>query len=176
MTTMTRPTAATTSDDVVLDRMAADLCSGTYFQRHATASRSARGYRPPLTRSAWSHAMTTIARMASQSDAFAQIAAGILGRVNLYGTRPEAAAQVYEAAAAVLADGFDDVIGRSGPEPGRFSDHQRDFTLAERISLAYWLAEATAPMVDCVPSVGWVVTGLAARHRVRTTDFPSLIG
>lgn len=157
----TTPATTRSADDAkVIARVRDDLMSGAYFSRHAASHRSAIGYRPPLNRNDWAHAMKTLAEMATECDSLAQVAHTIMGRVNLYGTRPEACAQIFERAAEALREGFDDVIGRAAPGAGRFSDHQRDFNLRERVLLAYWLEAATAPMQDCVPGVGWCVAAI----------------
>lgn len=163
-------------DVAVIERVRENLLDGTFFRNAAASGRSALGYRPVLNRADWSHAMTTLGKMAAQSDAMAQIASQIMGKVNLYGTRPSASAQIYEAAAIALANEYDDIVGRSGPEAGRYSDHHREFSLRERVSLAYWLAEATAPMQDCVPGVGWCVTAIARAEGIHPSpvNFPHL--
>jgi hypothetical protein len=158
--TTTPASLRSAADEKAITRVRDDLMSGAYFSRHASSHRSAIGYRPVLNHRDWAHAMKTIAEMAAESDSLAQVAHTIMGRVNLYGTRPEACAQIFEAAAEALRNGFDDVVGRSGPEAGRYSDHQRTFTLRERVLVAYWLEAATAPMQDCVPGVGWCVDAI----------------
>lgn len=168
--TYTDPTGAPYGPDHTarLEQYAQDLMSGRVFRLHAASARSARGYRPPMHRDDWSHAMATIARMAHQSDALAQVASKILGRVNLYGTRALADAQIWERAAEALEDGFDDVIGRAGPEAGRFKDHQHPYTLHQRLSVLAWVTEATAKLQDSVPGLGWCASALIRAHQVRT--------
>lgn len=159
-TTLTEKTAG------AVTKMRADLLSGTYFGRGAISARSAYGYRPPLTSREWSHAMKTVAAIANGSDPLAQVATQILGSVNLYGTRPEAMAQIYEAAAVAIRREYDDVIGRSGPEGGRWSSHHRAFNLRECVLLALWLNEATSKMQDGIPGVGWVMQLIIDEERI----------
>lgn len=156
----------------VIEQTLANLRSGRYFRLHAASGRSAIGCRPPTSRHAWSHCIVTVGRMAAESDALAQVATAILGHVNLYGTHPEADAQVFEAAAGALDKGFDDVIGRAGPEAGRHRDHHRDFSLAERVLVAYWLATATAGFAECVPGVGWALDAIARAHGIHVSHVP----
>lgn len=144
-----------------LDGYKQDLLSGRVFALHAASARSSYGYRPPIGRTQWATCMERLARMAAQSDRLAQVANMILGRVNLYGTAPQAEAAVYERAGEALAKGFDDVIGRAGPEAGRHSDHQHEFSLADRVAVAYWLEYATRPFSSCVPGVGWCLSNIA---------------
>lgn len=146
-----------------LEEQAADLVSGKNFYRHAASARSRYGYEPPLSRRQWAECMAALANMAAQSDALAQVASGI--RVNLYGTASQAQAAVWEGAAKAVAAGYDDVIGRSGPEGGRYK--VRPYTLHQAISMAYYLEEAAAPFASHVPGVGWVTAALARREGVR---------
>jgi hypothetical protein len=159
MTSATR----TDADARVIDRYRERLLSGQTFALTAMSHRSRRGYMPPISRRDWAACMETVARMARRSDALAQIAVKI--RPNLYGTAADASAHVWESAGAVLARGFDDVIGRAGPEAGRFSDHQRDYTLAERVEVACWLTRACKPF-DPSSTIGWALEALADECRV----------
>jgi hypothetical protein len=152
----------------------ADLLSGAVFARHAASDRSVIGYAPPTSRDVWSHAISTVGRMAAESDALAQVAAAIVGRVNLYQTNHECHAQVWEGAAIAIRKGYDDVIGRSGPEPGRHKDHQRPFNIHEIVQVAYWLNEATARGGSSAPAIGWCLDAIARAHRVRTPRTPSI--
>lgn len=149
-------------DAPVIERVNNDLLSGRYFALVAASERSRYGYQPPINRAAYAHCIETLSRMAARSDRLAQIAVACIVRVNLYGTNGEERAHVYEAAGVALARGFDDVIGRAGPEAGRHSEHQHEFTLADRVALAYWLDEATSKFQSGVPGVGWCVSRIAA--------------
>lgn len=160
-------TQNTTGPEHVIDRVRGELLTGQTFLLIARSERSVPLGRPPITRQAWGHCIATLGLMAARSDAFAQIAAAILGRVNLYGTDHEERGHVYQAAAEALAKGFDDVIGRTGPGAGRASAYQRDYTLAERIELVWWLNEATRHMQSgSVPAVGWTLQALTEREHV----------
>lgn len=158
----------TITTDPKVQRYEADLLDGTVFARHAESARSAYGYRPCLDRRAWSHAVTTIGQMAARSDALAQVAAAILPGLtrNTYTTRPEASAAIYEGAAAAIRAGYDDVIGRSGPEAGRHSDHQRPFRIDEVVLIAYYLIEATRYMAESVVGPGWALAAVREQHDV----------
>ena len=155
-----------TSTSAVIERVRDDLMTGRYFTLHAASQRSRYGYHPVVSRRGWAHALGTLARMAEQSDMLAQIAVAVVGRVNLYGTDPEECAHIYEAAVAALAAQYDDVVGRSGPDGGRYN--LRDYTLAERIQLAAWLGEATRLMdASHAHGVGWAVAAIADAESVR---------
>jgi hypothetical protein len=181
MTTYTRPDGAEYSeqDAARIEETRERLLSGRTFSMSAAGYRSAYGYRPPCGRDQYAHVVQTLGRMAAQSDSFAQIAAAILnGGLNPYGNRDELAAKVYEGAAKALASGYDDVIKRASPEPGRYSDAQRGYSLGECILLDYWLAEATAKCASHLPGVGWCVDALARAERVHVNSalYPSLTG
>ena len=147
-----------------LDRYCEDLQSGRTFVLHSQSSRSIRCYEPPLNRSDWGHVMIVVGDMARESDALAQVATSI--RVNLYGTRSLAMASIYDAMFKAVNGEYDDVIGRTGPEPGRPSSHRRKFKLSECISLAYWAKAMTAPLDYCVPGVGWALEALRDKNNV----------
>jgi hypothetical protein len=75
-----------------------------------------------------------------------------------------------------VSAGYDDVIGRAGPDAGRWSDHQHKFTIHQVVMLAYWLAEAGAKVQYSVPGVGWCVDAIARSEGIRIDPalFPSL--
>lgn len=146
-----------------ITRVREELLSGRTFHLHAMSARSRFGYEPPIGRRDWAHAMREVAAMANESGALAQVAANI--RVNLYGTASQAQAAVWDGIAEAVGRGYDDVIGRSGPEGGRFAP--RDFTLAERLQLVAWGEAIAAPFAGHVPGVGWAVQAIAEREGVR---------
>jgi hypothetical protein len=158
--------AYSVADCAIIDGYRQSLMDGSVFVKIALSSRSAIGYRPPITYREWSHCMTTISQMAGKSNEFAQIANAILGRVNLYGTPPDARAQVFDRASDALREGFDDVIGRASPEGGRWSDYHREYKLPTRILLMAWLEEATAPMSESVWGLSWCLLVLAQAEQV----------
>lgn len=137
------------------------LMSGKTLANHAASHRSRRGYKPPISRRDWAHAMGTLAKMAEQSDRLAQVAAAIIGKVNLYGDRAQACAAMYEQAGAAMSKRYDDVIGRAGPEAGRHSEHQHEWTLYDRVAVHYWLELATRGMTDSASGVGWALQAVA---------------
>lgn len=150
---------------IVVERVREGMMVGGGYGYGRTQS-SHIGYRPPLNRADWAHCMKTLGEMAAVSDPLAQIAAGIVGKVNLYTTRPEAAAQVFAAANAVIADGYTDVIRLASPEPGRYKDAQRPYSLAERILVDMWLQLVTAKFSESVPGIGWCLDILAGTKRL----------
>lgn len=151
---------------VVLARYAADLESGQAFAMAAISHRSRRGYMPPVGRRTWAHAVATLADMAQRSDALAQVASAIVGSLNLYGTDADLCAKVYERAAAAIGRGYDDVIGRSGPEAGRRSDHHRPFTIGECALIACYLMLATGPASASVTRLGWALETICEAEHV----------
>lgn len=143
------------ADVRIINRYIAELVSGQAFALCAASDRSRRGYQPPLRRHSYSHAVGVLAQMADRSDALAQVARACIGAINLYGTDGEESAHVYEAAMRCIQHGYDDVIGRAGPEAGRPSSHHRAFTLNECVLIDVWLHAATAPWDTGVPGIGW---------------------
>ena len=141
------------------------LMSGRYFADHAASSRSVIGYQPPMTHRQYADVMGAVARMAGESNVLAQIAHQI--RINLYGTKANAAAAIYDAAGRALSDGYDDVIGRSAPDAGnhRLSSFERDFTLRERVVVAYHLAAIAKPVDN--GGIGWVLDAIGRSLGVR---------
>lgn len=151
----------TDRDRVVLDKYREDVLSGKSLVMHGNSHRGRGGYKPPLGRDQWAHAVRTLADMAASSDRLAQVANGIVGRINLYGDRAQLCAAVYEAAFQVMNKPYDDVIRRAGPEPGRYSDNQHAWTLYDRVAVHYWLELACRPCADSAPGVGWALQALA---------------
>lgn len=151
-------------DEVRIDRYRADLMNGAVFARADRGHGSEIGYRPPCNRQQWSEAMKAMAEMARVSDPLAQVAAAVIGRVNLYGTAGQACSAMYRYAGEALARGYTDVIRRAGPEPGRPSDSKREFTLAERVAVAYWLLDACSPYAGALGTLvrpGWCLVAIA---------------
>lgn len=153
----------------VIEGYRADLLSGATLARHAASHRSRRGYKPPMTRRSWAHAMGTIAEMAATSDRLAQVASYIIGKVNLYGDDAQACASIYDAAFQAMKGEYDDVIGRAAPDAGRHSAHQHEWTLYDRVSVHYWLELACRPMAACAPGVGWCLAAIAEEVHFRPT-------
>jgi len=150
-----------------LDRFRDDLASGRAF---ALAEQSHRSRRLGcvLQRRSWAHVHATLARMAAGSDVLAQVAAAIAPRVNLYGTDGEECAHIYSAVLVALGRGYDDVIGRSGPEGGIY--RTRDYTLAERALILGWCHVMVAPMESSVPGHGWALVAVAEECGVRLPE------
>jgi hypothetical protein len=151
----------------IIDSYKQSLIDGSAFATVVLSERSVNGYRPTITRREWSYCMGVISRMAAESDELAQIANTIIGRINLYGTSPEAKAQVFTCAGEALRKGFDDVHGRyfSGGI-GRSTDYHRDYDLVTRILLMVWLKEATAPMSEGAFGLGWCLVALARAEHI----------
>lgn len=158
---MTTTEAKTERDQRLIQVYREKLMSGQVFSLVAASERSRRGYQPPLSRRGYAHCIQTLGRMAGVSDRMAQVATACISRINLYGTDGEERAHVYEAAATALAAGYDDVIGRAAPDAGRYKDHQHEYSLADRVAVAYWLNEATRDWQTGTTGVGWCLQALA---------------
>lgn len=151
----------------IIERVLEGLLDGRYFYLISNSARSALGYRPPTTRREYAHVILTLSRFAAESDALAQLVSGVIGTLPLYQTPPELRAKLAEGVAHKLADGWDDVHGRTGPEPIRHSDAQKQFSLSQRVFLAYMMAEADAGnRPDSVPGVGWCLDAIARANNV----------
>lgn len=159
---------------VVINRVHDELLNGTYFRNHERSYRSIRRY-SVARREGWGYCIETLGRMAQTSDALAQIAAAIIREVPLYQTDHEAAAKVYEVAARVLAEPYEDVVGMAAPDAGRRRDHIKDWTLGQRIALAGWLTVACSKFhLGSVPGHGWALTALAEAKRVHLPALPAV--
>lgn len=154
-------TEAPTREETIIAGYRENLLSGRTLVLHAQSHRSRRGYMPPMSRRNWAHAMGTIAKMAASSDRLAQVAAAIMGKVNLYGDDAQACTAMYEAAYQAMNTKYDDVIGRAGPEAGRYSSYQQDWTLYDRVAVHYWLELATRGMTASAGGVGWCLAAVA---------------
>lgn len=152
---------------LVVDGLRDALMSGRSFANAAMSARSCLGYMPPISRDQWSHAMNVVAQMANESDPLAQVASRIMGKLNLYATRAQAEAALYEAAGDALRAGYTDTIRLASPEPGRRRDAQRDYTLRERAAIDCWLEMACRPFSSGVSGRGWAMEVLLDALRVR---------
>lgn len=158
----------TAGEVLAIESLREDLVSGRMFDRFAASSFSVYGYQPPIASRDWSHAVSTIGRMAGESDALAQVALSILATIpNLYGTPSSVAGGIYSRAADAMRSGFDDVLARSGPEPVRYSDAQRPFSLRQAALVALWLLEATGPFEP--PNIGWALRAVLDAEGIPVT-------
>jgi hypothetical protein len=106
--------------------------------------------------------------MARQSDRMAQVVSAIGRPGNLYGTADQCMASIYDRAFQVMNKPYDDVIGRSGPDAGRYSDYQRPWTLHDRVEVACWLEYVCRPFASTAPGIGWclaIVAEMIHYHR-----------
>lgn len=159
---MTDTTTRTEQRQATLERYEAEVLDGTVFMNHANSHRSRYGYQPVCSRRTYARAVAALAEMAADTDPLAQIAHAILGAgLPLYGTEADLYEALYRRADAAIADGYTDVVKLSGPEPGRRSDAERSYTLAERIQVLHYLAKATGT------NIGWCLQALTERDRIR---------
>ena len=148
-----------------VDKYRDDLRSGRTLALAANGHRSRYGYKPPVGHRQWAHTIETLGRMARESDALAQIATHIVGRINLYGDEAQLCASVYSAAFEAVHKGYTDVVGRSGPGAGRWSQYERAYTLSETVQLAYWLILACKGATASVDRPGWCLSVVAETCR-----------
>ena len=146
---------------IVVNDFRDDLLSGRTLLLHAQSARSGYGYRPPINHRDWGTAMERLAKMARTSSRLAQVASAIMGKVNLYGTDDQAMASIYEAAFKAMNKPYDDVVGRAGPEAGRYRDHQHAWTLHDRVAVSCWLEYVCRPFASTAPGIGWCLQEIA---------------
>lgn len=159
----------TPADQTVIERVEGNLLSGQYFTLIANGNYSVPKGGAPITGKHWAEIMKAIATYATMGDQAAATAFKIFGRVNLYLTPNEVIAQVATVLAEVVKEGYYDVIGATGPEPGRASSHQHATTLRDAIRLALLMTEVemSAGNIGHVPGVGWVLRHLVEREGIR---------
>jgi hypothetical protein len=161
-------TTLTDSQQAVLARYGDDLLNGQTLYRKAASVASVRGDWVIVGRKPFAHALQTLGRMAAESDAMAQVAGAIVQKItrHQYTTEHEMGAAIAHAAADALRTGYDDVIGRSGPEGGRRG--VKPFNLHQAVAINLWVTEA---MRFCNPgsttSIGWCLAHYAEQERVR---------
>lgn len=177
MTTTATPAIYTDQDGNLYDedrqaqirKFEADLLDGTVFARCGASSRSVRGYQPVTNHRLFAHLVTTIGKLAGEGDQCAQVAADVIHAAPLYQGRHEMYAKAWEVAAATIREGYDDVVLRSGPEPGRPSTWHKPFALGAVFCVYVHLTEATAKESGSVPGLGWCASAIARAHGFRTS-------
>lgn len=155
----------------IIDEAEADYLSGATFARASYST--SLSYEPPIRSDQYGKVIETLGRLAAEGDAAASIASRLVHSVNLYGTPSQVAAGLYRAAFEAISGGYDDVIGRTGPEAGRYSDHQHDYSIRTILLVACYIAEAVAPFAYHVTGYGpggWVLKALCERHRLPYAD------
>ena len=140
------------------------LVSGQVFSTAWVAAQTnatmANVYRPPLGSRKFADYVKAMGELASRGPVFAHFVSEMGFAVNLYGDEMQMEASVWQRAASALKAGFDDVIGRTGPEPMRESDAKRPYTLREILVIQSWLQKAIGSRV------GWVTQALIDREQV----------
>lgn len=168
----------TEREQAVIDRVEADLLSGRYFTLIANSHKSVPLGRGPASARGWGGAMQAIAKFAAEGDWFASVAYRTLGRVNLYLTPNEVHAQIAARFADIVAEGYTDVIGMTGPEASRPSAYEHPTTLRQAILLALLMVEVhhRSDFLGSVPGIGWCLRALMERENVPVSAhlFPAL--
>lgn len=147
------------------------VMSGRAFRLVAASNRSIVGYQPPSSHRAYARALTILAKLAGRDDRMASLVAGIVPAVGLNTQGGDAVARIYDAAARTLDLGYFDTVGNASPEPGRRSDHEHAYTLADRLLLLHALAYVAVAYVPGLPSFGWCAAALAERERVHLPEY-----
>jgi len=160
----------TTNEQAIIERVERELVTGESFRliERSEYSRFTCGDRIPARSQDWARLIGALAKYAEQGDRAAQAVATVLGGgINPYLTNGEILAKVAAGFAKVVQNGWDDVIGRTGPEPGRPSAYQHDTTLVDAIHLRLAFEEARAAFEGSEKAgVGWVLEHLIERENI----------
>lgn len=160
-----------------LDRVREQVLDGTSFHYKAQSLRSIPLGGGPTTHREYAGVLTAMANFARTGDWGAHVADKVLKRLNQYLTPGEMAAQVAEVLGQVVREGWFDVRGATGPEPGRRKDHQKPTTLYQALLLEVLFAEATWNVyLGTTPGIGWAVADLLKTENVIVyeTYFPNV--
>ena len=134
--------------------------------RVAAANRHT-GCQGMLTARQYGQIVQELGRFAMGGEWQAYVVAG-LGPPNRFGNGRDTAAHFANQMLAIVTAGWDDVLARTGPEPCRYSAAQHQFSVAQKVEMlallrrVCWIAQR-----DCAWGYGWVLEGVAAKHRVR---------
>lgn len=150
----------------IVDRYAGDLDTLKAFANAEASHRSRRSYMPPLTNREYGKVIEALGRMAQSGPRMASVAHKTLAKVNPYGDRAQACVSVFSGFAEALRGEFFDVARAASPEPGRYSDNHKAYTLADKIVAYAWANVVLAGLTDSVPGHGWALTDLAAREGI----------
>jgi hypothetical protein len=148
-------------NDTALDDYAAKIESLAVFATAAAGHNSRFGYQPVMNSREYAGMIQNVGRMAERGDRMAFLASQVVRSINLYGTQAQAHAAVFTALGEALRGEYRDIVGASGPEAGRPSDHRFDWTLADKI-----IAFAWAKIIVGDLSYGWALTDLAKRESI----------
>lgn len=164
---------------VKVEEYAADLVSGKVFTRIETSQRSRGSYygAGPLGHRPYAETLAALGRFASQSDWHAYVAHRLVQGLPLYNTEAEFLAKLAGNFVAVVVNGYDDVVGRSGPNPGRLSSYQRETTLRDALNLhLLWCEIAIKVDTSTISGPGWCAQALIERENVTVWQhiFPNI--
>lgn len=140
---------------------AAKIDSLAVFATAAAGHNSRFGYQPVMHHSEYAKMIERIGRMAAQGDRMAFLASRILPRINLYGTQAQARAAVFTALGEALRGEYTDVVGASGPEAGRPSDHRSGFNLYTKVAAFAW-----AQVIIGETGYGWALEAVAKEQGI----------
>lgn len=150
----------------IVDRYAGDVDSLKAFANAEASHRSRRSYMPPLNNREYGKVIEALGKMAQRGPKLAAVAHKTLAKVNPYGDRAQACASVYSAFAEALRGEFFDVARAASPEPGRYSDNHKSFSLADKILCLAWANVILAGLTDSTGGHGWALVALAEREGI----------
>lgn len=154
-------------DAAIIARFERDLMSGKVFRNHAASARSIIGYRPPCGHARYAKALAVLAKGAAMGDRQATLISAVVRALPLHQEDRQTVGAMYEAADKALSAGYFDTIGWASPEPGRYSDREDAYTLADRLTLLYTLTLAADAFIPGSGGLGWCASALVERDRVR---------
>lgn len=141
-------------DAYVVDRVRTDLLSGRSFTLAAEGVESIIGYQPPLGYRRQRNAIRLIAE-GMTDDRQTELLAPALRCFDAGLTPPQAVGKAYRFVAASLDQGFEDVVRKASPEPGRKCDWHHDYTLADVLRASQTLRKAYDACIPGEGGTGW---------------------
>lgn len=158
------------TDEEIVAEFAEELVDGRVFRRAAFAGQvnsTMHTYRPPLQTRKYVHFIQTIGKFAGVGQVFAHFVSELGLPVNLYGDEMQMEASVWSKVAEAFERGYEDVIGRTGPEAGRSKDYKRRYTVREALVIMEWIGEALGST-----GTGWCVAALLEMEEIPAHMLP----
>lgn len=162
----TNAVQTTPEREAQLDKYTEGFMSGRAFANVSASVRSIGGYQPPTTSTAYAQALAILAQYARLGDRQAKLVAAVVSRLPLHSTGGQSVAAMFDAAREELARGYFDTVGNAGPEAGRRSDHEHEYTLRDRLVTFHALKQAAGRFIPGEDRHGWAFEALMERERV----------
>lgn len=143
------------------------IASGVAFDRVAASNRSADGmnYAPMVTADQYARVVIALGRAAMMGDLYAYATQAALRSISPYLNGWQITAQVADAFAAFVRNGWHDTRAASGPEAGRPSSHEMQVGVQQAVTLMLVLIEVERELpLGQVPGVGWALRSLVEKY------------